>query len=580
MPEVSLRKVVTRKLNDFCCTACHSPILSFSSIRSDTNTSIFPKYHATRQPTCQAVANTNANDPSLSYKVTPQVEFVGKSAPETTGKQHYAVSLTAGSLPDTKARAPIDVVVAMDISGSMSSNNKLNLCKKTCEILVNELGNDDQFGLSLFSTNVRVAFPLQKMNATNKGRALAVIAAIRTEGQTNLSGGLTSAIGELQGSTSKNEVRSIMLLTDGHANQGVTEPRAVIDLTKACLASTPNISVNVFGYGCDHNAELLRKISEASVTKGSYYFIESNDNVSSAFGDCLGGLMSVAAQNITITISGENIKVLYDTVVTKSTGTYEINLGDMFAEESKDVVVEVENLGDGDQHEITAIVSYIDIFSMRPVKAEPESGVILRPKGTEVAPTNSHVALQIMRITVAKAMAEANLLGQRGDMAGGRQIITQQLAAIASLSASFKPTEADQLVINSFLSDLNEAIATMNTSVQEYAYRGSKNMCKKMQGHAMQRSNEESEETENLYRGSAKSAMACKMKMNSMSPAILHAIHGSVSRRPPPPNGPPPPRSLAPPPPSGKPISAPQTSSGIPPSPLKATPPPVSVGLG
>ena len=398
----------------------------------------------------------------------------------------------------------------------MSSNNKLNLCKKTCEILVNELGNDDQFGLTVFATNVRVAFPLQKMNATNKGRALAVIAAIRTEGQTNLSGGLTSAIGELQGSTSKNEVRSIMLLTDGHANQGVTDPQAIVDLTKACLVSTPNITVNVFGYGCDHNAELLRKVSEAPITKGSYYFIESNDNVSSAFGDCLGGLMSVAAQNITVTISGENIKVLCDNVVTKSSGTYEINLGDMFAEEIKDIVVEVENLGDGDQHEITATVSYIDIFSMRPVKAEPESGVILRPKGTEVAPTNSHVALQIMRISVAKAMSEANILGQRGDMAGGRQVITRQLAAIASLSASFKPTEADQLVINTFVSDLNQAIATMNTSVDEYAYRGSKNMCSKMQEHTAQRSNLASENDWSAYRGGRKMAMATKMKKMSM----------------------------------------------------------------
>ena len=90
-------------------------------------------------PTLPANTNTNINDPSLSYKVTPQAEFVGKSAPATTGKQHYAVTLTAGSLPDQNSRAPIDVVVAMDISGSMSSNNKLNLCKKTCEILVNEL---------------------------------------------------------------------------------------------------------------------------------------------------------------------------------------------------------------------------------------------------------------------------------------------------------------------------------------------------------------------------------------------------------------------------------------------------------
>jgi Ca-activated chloride channel family protein len=415
-------------------------------------------------------------------------------------------------LPESKTRAPIDVVVSMDISGSMGSYNKLNLCKTTCEILVGELGHEDQFGLTVFSTNVRVVFPLQKMNEVNKTRALSCIKALKTEGQTNLSGGLTCAINELQGSAQKNEVRSIMLLTDGHANQGVTDPESIVRLTKTCLAPTPNVSVNVFGYGCDHNADLLRSISEASVTKGSYYFVESNDDVSSAFGDCLGGLLSVAAQNIIVKIKGMGINALHDNAVKISADTYEVNLGDMFAEESKDILIEVENLGSGNQHEIEAMVSYVDIFSMKPTVTDTVVGIIARPEGAEIGPLNGYVSLQIMRVHVAKAMTEANVLGQQGNMDAGKKKINEMILKISQLKASFKPTEAEQAVINNFEKDLNEALKTLSTSVAEYQFRGSKNMYSKVQTHSCQRSNEASEAHENLYRGSTKSAMACRMK--------------------------------------------------------------------
>ena len=136
-----------------------------------------------------------------------------------------------------------------------------------------------------------------------------------------------------------------MLLTDGHANRGVSDPEGIVNLLKGCLDATgsENIAVSTFGYGFDHQADLLKRISEGSATTGSYYFIESSDDVSSAFGDCLGGLLSVAAQNIRLTVqaSAGALNVKHANAKQTNPSKWTVEAGDIFAEEVKDVVIEV-----------------------------------------------------------------------------------------------------------------------------------------------------------------------------------------------------------------------------------------------
>ena len=49
-----------------------------------------------------------------------------------------------------------------------------------------------------------------------------------------------------------------------------------------------------FGYGSEHDAVLLLGIAEAG--NGLFYYIDSEESIPESFCDCLGGLLSVAAQ--------------------------------------------------------------------------------------------------------------------------------------------------------------------------------------------------------------------------------------------------------------------------------------------
>lgn len=52
--------------------------------------------------------------------------------------------------------------------------------------------------------------------------------------------------------------------------------------------------VFTFGYGSEHDANMLRAIADAG--SGLFYYINNVDCIPDSFCDCLGGLLSVAAQ--------------------------------------------------------------------------------------------------------------------------------------------------------------------------------------------------------------------------------------------------------------------------------------------
>ena len=56
--------------------------------------------------------------------------------------------------------------------------------------------------------------------------------------------------------------------------------------------------VFTFGYGSEHDADSLHAIADAG--NGLFYYIDNSDSIPESFCDCLGGLLSVAAQVSTV----------------------------------------------------------------------------------------------------------------------------------------------------------------------------------------------------------------------------------------------------------------------------------------
>src|SRR5690606_17798126 len=109
-------------------------------------------------------------------------------------------------------------------------------------------------------------------------------------------------------------------------------------------------TINCFGFGADHgnscycctmaithsissDPNMLKDIAQHG--SGMYYFIENSSNIPEAFADCLGGLLSVCAQHITLRVeAAENVKI--NKITTKfplktveEKKVFEVQIGDL-----------------------------------------------------------------------------------------------------------------------------------------------------------------------------------------------------------------------------------------------------------
>ena len=60
-----------------------------------------------------------------------------------------------------------------------------------------------------------------------------------------------------------------------------------------------------FGFGSDHDAHMLKAISDAG--NGMYYLVENEENIGESFAHCLGGLASTVAQGIQMTVTAKEV---------------------------------------------------------------------------------------------------------------------------------------------------------------------------------------------------------------------------------------------------------------------------------
>jgi Mg-chelatase subunit ChlD len=460
--------------------------------------------------------------PSLSLKVTPRHDTIGIDVDQKSTQ--FCATVTARDLPDDdeSSRAPVDIVVALDVSSSMSGS-KLQLCKTTLSLLLRELSSSDRFGLVTFGSDVKLEIPTRKLTKLNKDNALAKIKSLTTNGCTNMSGGIGMAAQEINSVENPHKVQTIFLLTDGQANVGISDKEGMVNLTKGCLSPNEDqstIPIHCFGYGSDHDREMLRDISLAT-EGGTYYFVDDDSDVTSAFGDALGGVLSVVAQNTVVSLRvpepsralGVSItNVNHDKATKNSDGSFSVSLNDFYAEESRDILFEVtlstESSAAPVDH-VEASMSYLDTINSKLVQGDKSQGSIARPLGNELSPANEHVLLQCIRIQTTEVISQAEKLANNGELSKAKTVISSHIAHLQKESDSLA-NKSDPFVTQ-MLTELNTMLAGLTSQIV-YEANGAKYMQSRLMNHKAQRASESSDVTFSAYRSSAKYARAKKMK--------------------------------------------------------------------
>ena len=197
--------------------------------------------------------------------------------------------------PVTDERAPAHFILLLDVSDSMNDDNKLEHVKLCSSLLLKLLTPVDKISLVTFGKYSRVILTAVATDASNLAAIEGAIAALHTDGCTNLSAGIASVSEVLAiGGGLK---PTLLLLTDGYANRGVSNSADLQTMMSGLTTQCP-LGLAVIAYGTNHNAELLKGFATAA--HGSYSIVSGLEDAAIALGDALGGALSCVAQNVEI----------------------------------------------------------------------------------------------------------------------------------------------------------------------------------------------------------------------------------------------------------------------------------------
>jgi Ca-activated chloride channel family protein len=173
----------------------------------------------------------------------------------------------------------VDMVVVLDRSGSMQGQ-KIQYARQAVHNLLAMLTPQDRLALISYADGVQKHANLLLATETNKMLLSNAIQEIAAGGGTNLGGGLQTGI-EVLTTDKKNtgNLGRVILISDGLANQGITDPRAL-----AALASTAvknEFSVSTVGVGNDYNEYLMTAIADQGT--GRYYYLENPNAFAKVF---------------------------------------------------------------------------------------------------------------------------------------------------------------------------------------------------------------------------------------------------------------------------------------------------------
>ncbi len=190
------------------------------------------------------------------------------------------IALSDPHLPLEQTKEGVNVVLAIDVSGSMQASdykpNRLEAAKSSAGVLIESLDIKDNVGIVIFSDGATTSSYLTPF----KDKAIEKLKTIRPpNGQTAIGDGLSLAID--MATSIPNKKRIVILLSDGENNAGVISPIESIEFAKTNEIQVYTIGIGseepvVLGYDffgrpqyANLDEETLRRIAQQ--TEGQYF---------------------------------------------------------------------------------------------------------------------------------------------------------------------------------------------------------------------------------------------------------------------------------------------------------------------
>lgn len=214
------------------------------------------------------------------------------------GTAYLQIDLAADPAPASNERVPVNAVLILDRSGSMSGV-KIVRARDASRALVQALGPEDRLAIVEFSSSASVLVESTPATPQARSRALEAIQAIEPMGGTNMSAAFAAAAPQLARGAARGRVNKVFLASDGQANEGISERGALLQLARRELAGA---TLSSFGIGDDYDEDLMSAL--AAQAGGRARYIASPEILPAAFRAELNRASSLVARDVRVRVSG------------------------------------------------------------------------------------------------------------------------------------------------------------------------------------------------------------------------------------------------------------------------------------
>lgn len=231
---------------------------------------------------------------------------------------------------DRQQLRPLNLALVIDKSGSMADADKLVKVKEALLTLVSRLRETDTLSITVFDSEAQVLMPARALSDKESVRRL--IRGIEPGSSTNMHAGLMLGYKEALKNYSRDATNRVILLTDGIANQGVTDPQQIA--RDSLGYNDRGIDLSTIGVGLDLNKDLLRELAKSG--RGLFHFVADAEDINKVFVKELQSLISPVATE-------PNVEIEYD--------ASDLELAQLYGYEPKvrdgRVTVKLDNMNSG-----------------------------------------------------------------------------------------------------------------------------------------------------------------------------------------------------------------------------------------
>lgn len=274
---------------------------SYSNVRRFLNEGQMPPLDAVRT---EEMINYFTYDYAAPKQGTP-VEITTEVASCPWNPQHQLalIGIQAEKIK-TEDLPPSNLVFLLDVSGSMSDDNKLPLLKKSMNLLVNNLDENDKVSIVVYAGAAGIV--LKPTNGNNKEKILQAIENLSAGGSTAGGQGIQLAYKTAEKHFIPKGNNRVILATDGDFNVGISDDKELVKLIEEKRESGIYLTVLGFGQGNLKDSKMEKLADHGN---GNYAYIDNLLEAQKTLVTEMGATLLTVAKDVKIQVEFNPEKV-------------------------------------------------------------------------------------------------------------------------------------------------------------------------------------------------------------------------------------------------------------------------------